>query len=256
MAEIKFDVGKNIIQTAEASGVPRFEAQDIVGRISYSVTAVPAAIPARFTRSNLEITWQPLFAFTMYADRDNGAALLVEKVDLQHSANFATHGAAQAFVEQTIAQFQKGKWKRYHDPVWDTLLTGRSSILDVNGQLQQSPMTIDPQFKLSAEEWPTFAAMNPTWRWVGDGILATLEVGLGAGYASRPLDYSMDLRFELLEARLQKDARNEARRLKEGDAKGWGSTAELAKNKKDRVLLLKQLEANAIKRGDSVVREP
>jgi hypothetical protein len=45
-------------------------------------------------------------------------------VHLQLDNKIKTHEEAQAFVEQTLAQFQKGKWQRYHNPGWNTLLTG------------------------------------------------------------------------------------------------------------------------------------
>ena len=44
--EIKFDLGKNIVETAKASGVPSFESDDVNGSISYSVKAIRPDIPA------------------------------------------------------------------------------------------------------------------------------------------------------------------------------------------------------------------
>lgn len=52
---------------------------------------------------------------------------------------------------------------------------------------------------------------------------------------------------------VKSDQENQARDLKEGDAKGWGSTAKYMQGKKETEARNKILEANAIKRGDTVV---
>lgn len=49
---------------------------------------------------------------------------------------------------------------------------------------------------------------------------------------------------------------NEARDLRQGDAKGWNITARLEREKKERAELNKRLEFNAIQRGDSVATRP
>ncbi|MCR6480170.1 hypothetical protein NU688_28710 [Variovorax sp. ZS18.2.2] len=256
MAEIKFDLGKNILETGRASGVPQFETDNINGYISYSVAPVPETVPARYTRPGYEVAWQPIFAFTMYADEGRFPDRRVQSVDLQLSSKVnQTHEEAQAFVEQTIAQFQRGKWQRYYNPMWDTLLTGRSSLLNEKGEIESAPMTIDPAYKIPAADWPALVKNVPTWRWVGDGVLASLEIS-ELGNATRGLDYRMSLEFVLLDVKLKRDAENEARDLKEGDAKGWNSTAKLEEAKKASAELNKRLEANAIKRGDSVIRKP
>ena len=260
MQEIKFDLGKNIVDTAQASGVPSFSSDDVNGSISYSVNAIPSQIPARFTRAGFEVTWRPIFAMTMYTNRRRDPTLAVYKVDLQLANTIRSHEAAQAFVEQTIAQFAKGKWQRYVDPVWKTLLTGRSSILNEAGQIDQMLMAIDPAYKIPSADWPKVAKPGAYWRWVGDGVLAELSVnqlgGDGSAADPSPLDYRLNLEFELLDVKLKRDAENQARDLKAGDAKGWNSTAKLVAAKKERAALLKRLEANAIKRGDSVVAKP
>lgn len=73
---------------------------------------------------------------------------------------------------------------------------------------------------------------------------------------ARPLDYLLNLEFELLDIMLKRDAENEARENKEGDAKGWNSTVKYEASKKEQAALNQRLEANAIKRGDSVVTKP
>jgi hypothetical protein len=254
MAEIKFDLGKNIVETARASGVPEFAVRDIAGLVSYSVADIPQDIPARFARPGLEVSWQPLFAFTMYADRNISADLRVETVALQLRTHLQTDAQAQAFAEATIAQFQKGKWKRYADPEWDVLLTGRSSYLDESGQISRSARSVDPAYKINAQDWLVLARIGPRWRWVGDGVFAQLSVDNSPGVDGKPA-YRMNIEFELLDVKLKRDADNLAQRLKEGDAKGWGSTAEHEANKKKRAEQIKRLIDNATKRGDSVAQQ-
>ena len=165
--------------------------------------------------------------------------------------DYKTHAEAQALVEQTIAQFQRGKWQRYYDPEWDVLLTGRSSLLDERGHIGGDLSTIDPTYKIPTEDWPTVADESPTWRWVGDGVLASLHA---LGYkSSSGLDYTISLDFDLLDVKLKRDAENLAQKLKAGDAQSWNSTAQYEADKKKRATLNKRLIENAIKRGDAVV---
>ncbi|AMM23659.1 hypothetical protein [Variovorax sp. PAMC 28711] len=255
MQEIKFDLGNNIHETAKASGAPSFQKSETAGLIDYSVAAVPDTIPAHYTRAGYEIVWRPIFAFAMYADRDRGTDLRVETVTLQLSRILKTHEQAQAFVEQTLAQFNKGKWQRYSELEWYTLLTGRSSLLDEQGRLSDELMALDPDYKIPAEDWPLVVKKGPIWRWVGDGVIAKLKVN-EYGTEERGLDYSLGLQFDLVDIANARDAEDLARRLKEGDAKGWNSTVEHEANKKKAAARIKRLEENAIQRGDSVVKRP
>lgn len=256
MAEIKFDLGKNIKETARASGVPSFSTSNISGLVMYSVNAVPPSIPAHYTRPNYEIIWQPIFAFIMYSDGDRDPALGVQSVKLQlDSDSFNNnHAKAQAFVEQTLAQFVKGKWQRYCLPS-EILLTGRSSMLDEAGGIARILYTLDPTYKIPAVDWPAAAMNGLWWRWEGDGIVAGLSVNASPG-EDGTFDYRMNLDFDVLTVKLAVDAENLARDLEQGDAKGWNSTAKYEAGLKKSAEQNKRLEANAIKRGDSVVSRP
>jgi hypothetical protein len=133
--------------------------------------------------------------------------------------------------------------------------------LNEKGEIASSLLTIDPAYKIPVADWPLIAKKGATWRWIGDGVLADLTVsnlgGDGAnGSDTRAIDNRMNLEFELLDIKLKVDAENEARELKQGDAKGWNITARLEREKKERAELNKRLEANAIQRGDSVVTKP
>ncbi len=255
MPAINFDLGKNINETAKTSGAPRFQVSKTAGLIDYSVNNLPDSIEVRYMRPGYEVVWQPIFAFTMYADEDHFPDQRVETADLQLSTkNFQTHEAAQALVENTINQFQHGSWKRYHDPEWDVLLTGRSSILDEHGAISRSLRTIDPSYKIPKADWVQVVKGVAKWRWVGDGVLATLDVN--GNEDTHGIDYQITMTFTLLEVALKIDAENLARKLKEGDNKGWKSTENHKIKKKENAELNNRLINNAIKRGDSVLQKP
>jgi hypothetical protein len=251
MQAIEIDLGKDIVETARSSGVPEFQAQKVNNTIIYSVTAIPPERPVRFTRSGYEIVWQPAFGLDIYGSVLRGS--IADSASISLDSNLTSHAAAQAFVEQTVAQFAKGKWQRYHDPVWDVLLTGRSSMLDEAGHIATTVMTIDPAYKVPPVDWPALAKSGPIWRWVGDGVLASLTIGFTERETSAAPQYSMDLEFELLDVYTKQLAENGDQKRKEGDAKGWNSTAKHEAAKKERAELNKRLIANAIKRGDQVV---
>jgi hypothetical protein len=253
--EIKFDLGKNITETARASGVPKFQTRNVAGLVSYAVDSIPSQLPVRYVRPGYEITWQPVFAMTMYSDKDADASLPVQSVDLQLARHLKSHEAAHAFVEQTLAQFTRGKWRRYHNPQWTTLLTGRSSMLDETGQIASNLNAVDPAYKIPPEDWISAVSHGIIWRWSGDGVLATLTVNNDTGNAEKP-EYYIGLEFDLLDVKLKRDRENQARDLKEGDAKGWNSTAKYEADKKAAQARNRVLEENAVKRGDAVVTTP
>jgi hypothetical protein len=252
MQEIRFDLGKNIVETARASGVPQFQTRNVAGLLSYAVTAIPPQIPVHYVRPGYEISWQPVFAMTMYSDKDMDTRLSVESVDLQLDQKFETHEGAQAFVERTLAQFTRGKWRRYHDPEWTTLLTGRSSMLDESGRIAKQLTTVDPEYKIGMQDWIAAMHHGIIWRWSGDGVLATLTVNNDGSESDKP-NYYIALEFDVLDVKLKRDATNLERDLKEGDAKGWGSTAKYEADKKAAQARNRVLEENAVKRGDAVV---
>lgn len=253
--EIRFDLGKNIVETAHASGAPQFQTRNVAGLVSYAVDSIPSQLPVHYVRPGYEISWPPVFALTMYSDKDIDANLPVQSVDLQLARHLKTHEAAKAFVEQTIAQFTRGKWRRYHDPEWTTLLTGRSSMLDEAGNLANPLRNVDPAYKIPMEDWLVSAPRGIIWRWSGDGVLATLTVADMTGSNDSPV-YDIDLQFDVMAVKLKRDAENAAQRRKEGDAKGWNSTAKYEADKKAAQARNRVLEENAVKRGDAVVTTP
>lgn len=258
MQEIKFDLGKNIVETAKASGVPKFDADNVNGNISYSINSIPKEIPARFARPGYEIVWQPIYAFRMSTDSKRDPGLGVESVALSLDTFLKTHEQAQAFFEQTFTQFQKGKWTRYFYELESgaARVMGRSSYLDEAGQLDSDATgSLDPAYKMPAADWRSIAAKSPTWAWEGDGILAKLNIKYTDGDALG-LRYTADLDFELLDVYHKRMKERIAEDNKRGDAKGWNSTAKYEAGIKEEKERYKRLEAAAIKRGDSVVPKP
>ena len=62
MVDIKVDIGRNIVETAKNSGVPRFSTRNIAGLVSYSVDSLPNNILISYTRPGYEGSFGPLFA--------------------------------------------------------------------------------------------------------------------------------------------------------------------------------------------------
>ncbi|HWL86106.1 MAG TPA: hypothetical protein VNO21_09910 [Polyangiaceae bacterium] len=254
MPEIKFDLGKDIVETARASGVSKFETRQYARTIIYDISPVPPEIPARFVRPGYEIVWSPLYSFSMYASEKRQRQ--VDQVDLGLSSGaFDSHEAARAFVEQTIAQFQKGKWKRHIGDACPAV-TGRSSLLDEMGQLT-ADCSADPEYEFTREEWLHFAhgpiANLPKWEWIGDGVFAQLEVQITQSPGDTHPKFRMSLEFQIDTVRRQVFADNVAHDIEEGKAKGWDVEERIARGKIETAARIKVLEANALKRGDRVV---
>jgi hypothetical protein len=252
MPEIKFAIGNNIHETAKRSGAPRFSTRNVAGLISYKLIDLPPDIPAHYVRPGFEITASPLFAFTLYADEEHNNGLAVQTARLQFSSAMAkSHDSAQAFVENMITQFEKGKWKRHIDELCPAV-TGRSTFLNEAGEPGQiAGCPLDPQHRLSKGDWIRLMRLTQDYEWIGDGVLATLTVGFSDDV--REITYDMTLEFDDLAIKNRGDQSNLDRMLAEGDKNGWNSTAN---EKKDIAALkarIKTLEDNARKRGDMVI---
>lgn len=254
MPAIKFDLGKNIVETAKDTGVPNYEIQKVAGSIIYGIDTILPNVTVIYDRPGYEITGSKLFAFTMYANHDLTPDDLVDKVTLQIDGDtLTTDEVAEVFIEQIIAQFQRGKWKRF---IRDDCprVTGRSSLLDLQGHLNPGQSCgLDPSYKLTREEWLPMMKGGQRYVWIGDGVLAELTIDYSEASESMPMSYQIFLNFQLKQAKDEVDARNLAEELKKGDAKGWNSTAKYNEGMKATAERNKQLEANASKRGDSVV---
>ena len=252
MFEIKLDLGKNIVETARNSGIPKFQAGNTAGLIDYSINQIPADIPARFTRPGYEISVAPLFAFTMNADEEDANNLAVTSVTLQiENDHLKSHVNGRAFVEKILTQFSSGRWNRYIADACPSV-SGRSSLLNKAGQLDSDMCAIDPNYKMTPDEWLHMMRKTQSYEWVGDGVLAKMTVNYDNDV--RGITYNIFLDFQDLATKIKHDNANKARELKEGDAKGWDSTKKEAEDLKTIELDKKILEANAIKRGDQVLQ--
>ena len=252
MSDIRFDLGKNIVETAKQSGVPAFTSNNVNGLIWYSINNIPPQAEALYTRPGYEIRWRNLFAFTLRADRKLSDDLLVQNVTLQHRADFKSHAEAQAFVEQTIAQFSQGRWKRAF-PGDVARLTGRSSILDEQGKINSYAASPDPAYAISLEDWTELMRLGAQWYWSGDGILAKLDVSTTGEKRDGSPDYQLAIDFDIekiLDEALEKDEKYRMESL----AKNGVDTAKLIKEDKEKQAARKKiLEENALKRGDKVL---
>jgi hypothetical protein len=252
MPEIKFDIGNNIHETAKKSGAPRFSTRNVAGLISYKLIDLPPDIPAHYVRPGFEIIASPLFAFTLYADEEHNNGLAVQTARLRFSSATAkSHESAQAFVEGMIAQFEKGKWKRHIDELCPAV-TGRSTFLNEAGEPGQiGGCPLDPQHRLSREDWIRLMRLTQDYEWIGDGVLATLTVGFSDDVSGTT--YAITLEFDDLAIKNRRDQANLARTLTEGDKNGRNSTVKEKNNIAALKERIKTLEDNARKRGDTVI---
>jgi hypothetical protein len=253
-AAIRFDLGKNIADVAKNSGARSFALRDLDGFISYTLVGLQDKTAVLYDRPGFEIHWVPAFALTLYADHHRSSRDLVETVDVQLNNNaFNSLEASKAFVEDTIAQFQHGGWKRFI-PESCPRVTGRSSLLNLQGDLDvQQGCPLDPSYKLSMDEWRRMMVTTQRYQWLGDGVLSELTFSYHLGEVGSPATFDVGLSFESKAAKDATDEKNLSDKLRQGDEKGWNSTSRYRAAMDRRAELNKLLEAAAEKRGDSVV---
>lgn len=252
MLQVKVDIGNNIVETAKKSGAPRWSTGNVDGFISYDVLGLPPDIPVLYQRAGYEVNLIPIYSLTMYADRKNNNNLAVEAISLMFDTDqYKAHASAKKFVEDLISQFQKGKWTRHLDD-WCPAVTGRSSYLNEAGELDTSlGCPLDPAYRLSTDDWIQMMYMGKSYEWMGDGVLATLDVRYSDDI--RGITYSIDLSFDHFAAKRRVEEANRLRNLAEGDANGWKSTENEAKAIAASKIKVRILEENARKRGDVVI---
>lgn len=252
MPEIKIDIGENVHETAKRSGAPRYSTRNIAGLVSYALVDMPPDIPVHYHRQGYEITALPLYSLRLYADEENANDLAVQTVALQfahHAVN--SHVSAQTFVGALIAQFQNSKWKRFISEFCPAV-TGRSAFLNESGEPDGiGNCALDPGYRLPSEDWVRLMEMTQNYKWIGDGVLATLTVGYSDDI--RGITYSIHLEFDDFALKRHRNETNLARKLAEGDAQGRNSTIKDKDAKLARKSLVKILEDNARKRGDTVL---
>lgn len=253
MEHIKFDLGKNIVETARMSGVPKFTARDIEGYVSYSTNGIPKELPAVFDRPPYRVSFAPLFAFTMYADVSNKNNLAVHNVTLQFDTReFQSHEYAQSFVSNLTQQMAKAGWLRYISEDCPAV-SGRSTLLDKDGVLDPMPgCPLDPVYRIHPSEWTAVMASEQSYQWTADGILAKLRISFSEG--KNEILYRVFMEFDEATVKNRRDKEFLIRDLAAGDQKGWKSNEKYARRQKEEAMLIKNLETNAELRGDLVLK--
>lgn len=253
MLHVRIDLGKNIAETAKKSGAPRWVTRNIDGFVSYKIIDLPSDVPVFYERPGYEISAIPVFGLTLYGDKEHNNNLAVEAISIHFNTDaYKSHTSAKKFVEDVIAQFQKGKWTRRLSD-WCPAVTGRSSFLDEAGNPDKSRVCpLDPAYRLSVEDWILLMSIGKTYEWLGDGVLATLNIRYSDDI--RGITYSVALSFDDFVAKTRQDEINQLRDLAEGDANGWKSTENYADAFAANKLKVKILEENARKRGDTVIQ--
>lgn len=177
MEQIKVEIGRNITETARDSGIPKFSERNIAGLVSYSVDVLPKDVRATYIRTGFEASHSPLFALTMYADHANKNNLAVTALTLQFSTDHLnSHESGQDFVESIIAQFLSKKWIRFIRESCPAV-TGRSNFIEIDGSIRISgACALDPTYKLSPEDWRQLAIAGLSYKWIGEGVIATVLV--------------------------------------------------------------------------------
>jgi hypothetical protein len=251
MKEVQFDIGKNIVETAKASGALGYSTQNIDGLLMYDASLAPD-VPVRYTRPGYEIIISPAFSLTLYADKKNNNNLGVQTASLQAATRtMKSHAAAREFVEKIKLQFKKGKWQRYLDDFCPAV-TGRSTFLNESGEVRQiEACALDPDYKLSDEDWIVLMESTQNYEWIGDGVIARLTIRFND--FGRGLEYSIDLDFDDLLLKTKRDEKNLLEHLSKGDANGSRSTENHLKNMAEIKARIGILEKNAVGRGDAVI---
>jgi hypothetical protein len=249
---VRFDLGRNILETASDSGVPKFSTRNIAGLVSYSVDSLPSNLPVVYTRPGFETSLTSIFALTLYSDEENHNNLAVTDAVLQFSTDaLRDHAAGQLFVDSLNAKFAARKWSR-HIPELCPAVTGRSSFLRPDGTVGVfEGCPLDPKFRVYPEEWRSLATLGLSYEWIGDGVIASIKVNSSEGV--RGITYYISIDFENEKIRTKHRAKTLARDLSNGDKQGWNSSKKYAA---DMVVLreeIQTIELSAVKRGDQVV---
>jgi hypothetical protein len=252
MFEIKFALGDNIIATAKRTGIPEFNVSNVDGLIQYQVMQLPSDAIVVYDKPGYEIRSNPVFSLNFRADRARSPNDIVYafRVKLE-TDTIQSHSSAQELIKSLLNQFKKGKWQRRVAATCPAV-TGRSSYLNSVGEIDIGGCGLDPDFRISNEEWTHVFATKQNYEWLGDNTFAQLTVGYSQD--ARGLTYDIVLNFEDYKTKTAIAVESENRRLQEGDAKGWNSSADAAIASKATAEKIKILEANALKRGDQVIK--
>jgi len=243
--EIVFELNRPIRTVARESGATGFGKRNYHGLISYDLGGQRASTVFKYNQPGYEITWDKVFAFTMYADSHYTRDAEVNTISLQHD-RFESLEEMKVLVDQTIAQFQAGKWERYLSND-EPRVSGRSSLLDEHDKLQGTILYPDPAYVIPDEDWPTIARKSIYWRWTGDGVHAELHVtgsGQILGHAHLTFEDIAHRQYILLKER--------ARSVRRDQKYGW-DMYRYDETGRERREANRRIEARALERGDHIV---
>lgn len=252
MSEITFNLGRNIVETAKGSGVPKFTVRNVSGLVSYSVNDLPPDVIVTFSRPTLEASFTSVFAATMYADEDHKNNLIATDIVLQFSTDqVRAHNTGQEFITGIISKFTNKKWAR-HIPDICPAVTGRSTYTQADGTIGQfEACPLDPLHPINPTDWRTLAGTGLSYEWVGNGVIATLRVD--SSEDNRGITYRATLEYVDQIIKSKRQAKNLSEKLAEGDKKGWNSTFKHTENVKRLAEEVRGAEVAAVKRGDKLV---
>ncbi len=254
MSEISFDLGKNIQLVARNSGISDYSIQKVGTAQLYSLEALPVDVSLHYVRPSYELRLSPVFSISMYADSENNDGLAVESADIMFPSKLTgSHRSARLLVESIVNEFKKGAWHRYITSDCPAV-TGRSALLDENGELDTSnSCAIDPSYRMSEEDWIASMRIGQRFKWIGDGVIAQLSVSYTE---SNNIQYAISLELSNAAIAQRRAQAKLSQQLEAGDKAGWGSTSEYKNALQARKDVIATLEKNALARGDKVlVRE-
>jgi hypothetical protein len=242
--EVRFDLGKNIMETARRSGVPSFDVTNDFGLIEYGVVELPKNVVVMFARPGLEVGWPAVFSFTIVANHNRSPDDIADQASLQLS-NSALRNTEEArrFVDSTLAQFARSNWQRFI-PEWCPRVTGRSSVLDESGAVDRiAACPIDPSYRIPAESFAAFFDTTRYWIWHSGDVYARFKL-------NRMTISGEDVYTAFLEFENEDDVRAVAQNDVPRDRR---SPAERLIDAQKERRAIQALEAAAIRRGDKVL---
>lgn len=255
----EFQLGKTMEATANQTRLP-LSGGNTDGLIDAGFMGFPDNTYGRYVEPGYELKLGPLFGIRFYSNTERYPDKKTETAtltfDLDH---ITTTQQAYDYVYGLIAQFQRGKWKRYI-PEECPRLKGKSSILNQQEiKAMSAPelknfmglgCPIDPAYKPEFEEWKRFVTSEgPTYLWRDSaGKVVRLDLTLSdTGDAKLGMgDFRIDLEFELEEVVLANKKGNLEADLK----KPWGERVAKVEIEKRRIRDM--LEAMAVKRGEQL----
>lgn len=131
-------------------------------------------------------------------------------------------------------------------------VTGRSSFLNEVGEAEQvMGCTLDPNFRIAMEDWIPLMANTQYYEWMGEGVLATLTVGLSSDV--RGITYKIWLDFEDFSMKQRREGALALYQSAQDGANARKIAAQRAIDLIEAKRKIKLLEENAVRRGDSLI---